>query len=349
MILRVGLMAAVLNFLPASGTTASEPGRLARSLAIIGDRMVRENDLAALRGVVLRDLEDALARSKGHEDEGGHRDALMIFALSRGSTSELARLIDGTALDEQHRAAFEALVSGDARAVDLLRALLPSASPRTRHLVHFAIARLSTDAEDAARHFRLAEVHGTGTLVAEAALRRRLAAGQHDGLAAELHAAESYLKCCAYSMFAREAVDAITRTLSREDVDVERTNRLLTMLDGQRRLALATDVARLMLLQGRTESVRTLLSNVSAGGMRTTLYRAVAIAEPVERRRALLPISPSGLSQEDRRLRAAALAVLDSILATPIEATPAETPDSVEIEAAVEALRAADAALVEAR
>ena len=332
---------------PARGEPASGSGldpRLGwRSLAILRDGLAAGRELHEFEIVLLHDLGVALARV---DDPVGPADleALVAFALAGGDPARVAEVLARRAVpvDAGLATALTRYARGERDGVDAaLRRFGETAPTDLRALIDLATA--GPDPAVARGRLRAAELGAPGTLVEEAALRRRIGLGPAPSPAGEapeaaslgryVHAVEAYLRRFAASPFAAPAIrEATVRLVAllpdpAGAADDHAIDRLALALDQPQRGRFVLEFAREALLANRQALARRALRHAPQGKRRERYAALLSGATP--------PGRPDDGGVRDRALVGAARLVRAGILASPrdprAKATasgPGDVPDA---------------------
>ena len=313
-LLALVLLAAPLRAEPGgSDATAERLHRLHRSLHALHDRALVDPAAPALAAALGRTLDGALAAAPTAAwDDPRALAALVARALSGGDAAALHAALDDAdnRLDGALANALRLHLDRSPRAAQALAAALQRVPNEARALAHLAIGALAADRGEGARHLALAALAAPGTLVEEAALRRRLAMPPGDGAEARewARAALAHLHRFPRAPHRARAIELVARGLP------PRASWLADGADGliDAAPALAPALAREAVLAGETALAGIALDR-SGDGPRVRAYRkAIDVRAP-------LPAPEAGrLSPADRAIEAARARVAASIAAPTI-------------------------------
>ena len=324
----------------APGAVSPPVWRLQRSLAALRDRALHEHEVLALAALLGREVTRAMrAEPDSSWTRPPMRAALVAFVLSGGDRTVAAARLTG-AREHMDPRVHAALVAYVARAPDAgakLRAALPALRGANRALAHLSVGALA-DGNTGRQHLRRAELLAPGTMIEEAALRRRLAlpldavpsegadgADDPEGEAASWrHGAESYLRRFGDTPFAPTMVPVLARGLATRaaHLDGEVAPRLVRAAPAPLRAPLRLEIAREATLGGHGTLARAVLEGrggdeSGTGRARAALYRAATAIGSSKGDPPPEPAPLAALDRRDRALRAARAALARAIDAAP--------------------------------
>lgn len=325
-----------------SGAGPRPPYELTRSLQALQDQIALGSEAArsALRALLTHVGEQLAAADPDVWREPANARAAIVYVLSGGRPQLLHRLIQDEQLAKSERdLAQGALAYATGRrdeawsfleGVDA-RALPPSLG------AHVALVQASltmeTDRERAVEYLETARLLAPGTLIEEAALRRQLSVASALADAESfMSLARQYVRRYPRSLYASNFLRAFPELWVGLDLpgDADAFARLESTVagvapDDRRDLYLALSRNRLVagdidIARSAAMGASALAEAGSAAAVRAGLYEAAAQVASDETSLAvgaIEAIDPVSLSEEDARLRAAALAVADQVRRPP--------------------------------
>jgi len=347
---------------PRTGERAPEDGveddgelpRLVRMLSALQDDIARGSASAlAAQRVLARRIVEAVERTPGHLlAERANARAILAFALTGGGPAPIRTARSKATFAPPHDALMAgALAYLEGRQKDALRhfrkidtADLDAVLKGPVELVLAALT-VGDDPQAALRHLALARLAAPGTLIEEAALRRAvLITAERDDYPRFARLAGRYMRKFRGSVYAgnfrRRLAGALTRMSFLEEPDgFARLQTLLApMTEGGRR-EIALTLARSAVEAGR-HAVAARAAELSRSGAdddtldarRAELYAAAAHVVDPERTEeaveALNAMPTAELPESDRVLRAAAIALGETVAASPTASVPAPQQSS---------------------
>ena len=267
----------------ASAAEVSAPAwALQRSLSALRDRAMWNEEAYVLSLLLTREVAAAF-RAVGDEgwDDPRTRAALLAYALSGGNRAlvreRLVRI--GERLDPGVAEATAAYLSRPDDAAAQLAEAVALFPETVRPLVHLAIGALDPMADDAPMHLLRAELLAPGTLIEEAALRRRIALPPHPGLDAGdwHHAALGYLRRFGGTRGGPATIRPIARGFAVHGAEFEPADMrgVIDAAPTAMREALALEIARECVLSGHAALARAALAD-QRNAPRRRLYTAAA-------------------------------------------------------------------------
>ncbi|MGN6465780.1 MAG: chemotaxis protein MotC [Rhizobiaceae bacterium] len=367
-----GLAAAALLAAAFAATARAEerfdlqPYQLVRSLELVQDRIAGGDEAAFPMQRKLLEMIDAKLLSSSPKDFDDERnfDALLVYGISGGNPSTIETVVSRLDL-KPPRAALGAGVVGyvQGRPAEAEKALhdIDALTQPTELGAYLALLQGSVAAaEDSAAALKLfdkARLLGPGSLVEEAALRRSvmIALKMRDS-DRFLDYSERYVRRFLHSPYASQFVDGFVAGVvdMHESMDLDRVARALNGMDADRRKFVYLRLARQSAIDGLGEL--TAFASRQAGvrndprsktnDPRVLLYSSIASvasgsAGAVARQ--LESIDRDRLSESDRSLLDAALAVAREVIATPPK-PEAPTKDAAAVKDSPPAAKVAEAA-----
>ena len=367
---RLAAAAAALTALCLTGSAAAEekqdgplaPYQMVRSLQLVQDRIAVGDHAALPMQSKLLEMIDERFRETGAQDYVDPRnyEALLVYAMSGGNPKTIDGLLARLHLEEKDRTlgmGISAYVNGDMGGA---RGSLASVDPlaETPELGAFlALVKgsitTSPDPATALKMFDQARLLSPGTLVEEAALRRTVGLARHLDGPRFLRAAGQYIRRFLYSPYASQFVDALVAGIAmlNQTIDLNELEAVLGEMDPERQRVVYLRLARRAgidgipgLAQYASEKARAVEVEAVDPTLdpRTLLYASLGTvtSDTVDE---VLPqlnaIDRSRLSESDRKLLDAALAVANAVIERP--QAPAETApppaDAAEAEEAADA------------
>ena len=326
----------------AEGFDAASPGlqpyQMVRSLQLVQDRIADGDHAALPMQKKLLELIDTRFRDADRQEFAERRnfDALMIYAMSGGNPTTVARSLEGLALDEADSAATTgvlAYLGGNAAAArDAMTAVDPSA--QTQEVAAFlSLVKGSVVAgDDAGAGLAMldrARLLAPGTLVEEAALRRTLSLAVTTGDAARfVQTAEQYARRFLRSPYAAQFAETFVSGIIalRKSIDLGRVETAVAWMTQEQGRTVYLRLARRAAIDGDTE----LLAFASQGAIgkgagaqdgidpRSELYSSISsvTSETVEAVLArLTALDAAQLSAADKALLHAARTVAQEVVA----------------------------------
>ena len=305
---------------PARVEAAARVHRLHRSLHALHDRALTDRAAPSLAAALGRMLDDALAGLPGGTDmEPRTLAALVARALSGGDAAALRAALDaaGPSVDPALADALSLHLARAPGAADALAGALAAMPRETAALARLTLGSLPGDG--GAAHLERAALLAPGTLIEEAALRRRLALPPPDDEAARAREARAYAGAATAHLhrFARSphrerVLATVARGLAARAARLDAAS-VETILDAAP--ALALPLAREAVLAGAAEMAETALAR-AGDGPRARAYRE-AVRVPATPEAVVAADRDDPLARGDRAIASARASIAAAILATP--------------------------------
>lgn len=353
-----GLTAAAAAFLSlaAAGSVAAaslEPYQMVRSLQLVQDSIAGGDHAALPMQRKLLEVIDQRLRTASPAEFENPRNfrALLVYGMSGGNPATvkavLSRLPSEVAAGPAAAGIVNYLEGNTKAAMDALASIDPMKEPGEINAFLALVMGTVIGSQDAAaglRHLDKARLLGPGTLVEEAALRRSIALSvtlrdPERFLRASNQYARRFLRSPYATQFAESFVAGVTALF--DNLDRAAVVETISEMTPDHQEAIYLRLARAAMIDGpaglgqfASEKAAELASGgkVEAADPRAALYSSIATirSDTVEDVAARLKaIDRDKLSEGDRRLLDAALAVATEVLSPPEWAPPSDRPAAV--------------------
>lgn len=334
---------------PARAQEALAPYQMVRSLQLVQDRIAAGDHAALPMQAKLLELVDARLRKATADDLKDPKNvrALLVYGMSGGNPATVKAATESAGLDAYLQTVANGVLAylggRPAEAIEALQPVDPmTLTPDLGAFVALVKGSLLTS-EDPVQALTLldrARLLSPGTLVEEAALRRTIGIAATNGDATRfLRAATQYVGRYLHSPYASQFADAFVSGViaMHQAISLDRLADITGMMDAEREKVIYLRIARRAAIEGLTE-----LSAFAAGRAeqgrggktneddpRALLYASLSAMTSTnldELREKLKKIDRNRLSEADRALFDAALAVTREITAPPATVATAEKP-----------------------
>ena len=352
--------------LAARAGSGLDPSQMMHSLELLQDRIAGGDQAALPMQRKLLELVDARIRGMADVEfaSGQNRRAVLIYAMSGGNPATVEVALTRIGRDDPDRKLGNAIMLYLQGQPQTARRAMERVDPMkyTPELgAYLALVKGSVlagdDAQKALTALDQARLLAPGTLVEEAALRRTVAVAATAGDGKRfLRASEQYVRSYLRSPYASQFADAFVAgvvTLDKK-VGLDAVGEIAGLMDPEREKVIYLRIARQAAIDGSSElsAYASAKAEEHSNDPRAILYgnlAAVTSATVEDARAKLERLDRSRLSESDRRLLDAALAVSADLVEAPREmllpATESKAPTAAPPKA--EAKPAAPVAVVE--